>query len=788
MAALEVDPKELVKDADDKPKKKATKNLPAASRGEEMSDKDFQDLVFSWATDARQYVEEFLTNDRFHATEYYKGRLPDVDKEDTEEDRSTAVLTEVRDTVLGIMPELLRIFFSAESPVKFDPVAADNAESYAKNVLAAKQATAYVQQVVLKTDNPDFFGTCHDWFQDGLVRKTGFIKWWWERSKKPSYSSHTGLSEEQALALAVDPDVDVIGKRAYPAPAQPQEQAQAQPPTYGQPPAPAQGQLPAVVPETLYDLKLRRSLKRGRLRIRAIPCENVMVARRATSMDRVTLFGYSEDKAVGDFIAEGLIDDADEVADCDVDPNDSDNMEQEARRPKLASAMGSGDNPPQDPTQRLIKYSELYITADRDGDGIPELLRVTTAGTKYKILTEEAVDDIDYAAICPYPEAHTFFGESVADLTMDVQRIKSRILRDTLDSLAQSVEPSTVVVEGKVNLDDVLNQDTSKVIRAQAPGMVETFKIPFVGGDSMPILEWFTKVREERTGMTNASNGLNAKDMQSSTQDAVTATLSKAQSRIEMIARIFSETGFKRLFRGILRTTIKNMDKPRLVVLSDSPVALDPKDWNAEMGVNTTLVFGRGSTQEQIATLTAILSKQEQVVMQFGFDNPICNIDQYTYTLQRLVELAGWCNATSFFSDTSRLDPQKKAEFLQKMTQAMAAKAGAGKSGPDPQIEQAKIASAEKIEQMKLQLASAEMQGKMQLETLKVQGNLQVAAMQILADKDNANRETHVRALLDHFGQKLDAHVTHHGNLLDSHTKLAIARMQPAEPAGGGSE
>jgi hypothetical protein len=604
VAALEVDPKELVKDTDDKPKQKAAKTLPAASRGEAMSDKDFQDLVFSWATDARQYVEEFLTNDRFHATEYYKGRLPDVDKEDAEEDRSTAVLTEVRDTVLGIMPELLRIFFSAESPVKYDPVAADNPQSYAKNVLAAKQATAYVQQVVLKTDNPDFFGTCHDWFQDGLVRKTGFIKWWWERSKKPSYSSHTGLSEEQALALVVDPDVDVIGKRAYPAPTPAPEQAPAQAPgqapaAYGQPPAPAAG-LPAPPPETLYDLKIRRSLKRGRLRIRAIPCENVMVARRATSMDRVTLFGYSEDKAVGDFLAEGLIDDGEEIADCDEDPNDSDNMEQEARRPKLASAIGGGDNPAQDPTQRLVKYSELYITADRDGDGIPELIRVVTAGTRYKVLAEEPVDDIDYAAICPYPEAHTFFGESVADLTMDVQRIKSRIMRDTLDSLAQSVEPSTVVVEGKVNLDDVLNGDTSKVIRAQAPGMVEVFKVPFVGADSMPVIEFMTKVREERTGQTNASNGLNAKDMQSSTQDAVNATLSKAQSRIEMIARIFAETGFKRLFRGILRTTIKNMDKPRLVVLSDAPIALDPKDWNAEMGVNTTLVLAAGPRRSRL--------------------------------------------------------------------------------------------------------------------------------------------------------------------------------------------
>lgn len=91
---------------------------------------------------------------------------------------------------------------------------------------------------------------------------------------------------------------------------------------------------------------------------------------------------------------------------------------------------------------------------------------------------------------------------------MDLQRIKSRVFRDILDSLAQSVKPQTAVVEGKVNLEDVLNPDTSNVIRMQAPGMVQPLMVPFVGREGLPILDLLTNIREARTGMSDASQGL----------------------------------------------------------------------------------------------------------------------------------------------------------------------------------------------------------------------------------------------------------------------------------------
>jgi hypothetical protein len=838
VAELGVAPDELFEKSDKKPDDK--KPRKAGRLGRAMDDEEFQGLVFDWATDARHYTEEFLAQERQEATQYYKGHLPDVDLNAAQEDRSRAVLSEVRDTVLGIMPDLLRIFFSADGAVEFRPVATVDPEKFAQNKAYAAQATCYFRDVVLRIDNPDFFTTCHDVFQDALVRKTGFLRWQWEKTKKAVFSHHTGLSEEQAHALAADDEVEVVSVRTYelempPLPPQPAYGMTAPPPPPppqpppgppgmppgappGPPGAPPAGPPPGAPPgppmppaaaagaagaagasmllpglggpgamlappppPKFYDMRIKRVKKTGALKVRGIPCEAMIVARRGKSIGDTTLLGMTEDKTVGDFIAEGWVDDADDLRDCDNDTlNDGDNWETISRRPGESSAVGTADDPPADPSMRLVKYGELYVTADRDGDGIPELIRVITAGTSYKILDEEPVDDIPFAALCPYPEAFTFFGESVTDLTKDIQRIKSRILRDCLDSLAQSVQPQMGVVEGQVNLDDVLNSDTSKIIRMRQAGMVQPVVVPFVGKEALPVLDFMTQVRENRTGQSDASAGLDPAVLQSSTASAVHATLTKAQSRVEMVARIFAETGFTRLFRGMLHETIKNMDTPRTVLLYGTPVTVDPRQWDAEMSVAPLPMFGKGSTQDQLGYLTQILQKQEQLLQELGFDNPFVTPDQYSYTLKKVVETAGYHNTVCFFNDLEQMDAPTKQAALQKLSQAMAAKAqaaGPGKTGPDPQIEQAKLASNEKIQQMKMQLEMAKHQNDMAMEAMKIKAQMQLQLLQMHMDHQQAIDQ----AMVDHHSNQLnsmvDAHVTHHGNLMANATKLDIAKM-----------
>jgi hypothetical protein len=762
---MNIKPEEIiVNDDDEEGEKKAT---PPKKSG--MTAAEFQKLVTTRAMAARDHVESQLSADRATATDYYKGRLPDVDAEEIKEDRSMAVLSEVRDTVLGIMPDLMRTFFStADGVVKYEPAPADDLMTFEKNKQDARIATAYVRDIVLDTDNPDFFSTIHDTCKDALVRKTGFLKWWWEESKKPQYSHYTGLTEEVAAMLAADDEVEIISKTARVEYPQLDEQLQS---TTMMTPAP-QPQQQFVV----YDISIKRICDYGKIRIAGVPCENMIVSDSARSVSDTPLIGFVEEWTAGDFVAANLVDSIDELEDGDTDKTISESEEAQARRdPKEITV--DDDETSEDPSMRKVLYAELYIKADYDGDDIPELRKVITYGTRFKVLSNEPWDEVDYAALCPIPEAHTFFGESVADLTMDIQRIKSRILRDTLDSLAQSVKPQTAVVEGQVNLDDVLNPDTSNVVRMRAPGMVTPLTIPFVGKESLPVLDFMTNVRENRTGMSDAAAGLNPKDLQSADADAVANTLSKGAARIELMARIFVETGMKPLFRGILRLLQKHQAQPRVVELFGKPMTVDPRHWDAGMHVKPTLVLGRGTSAAQIGLLTAVASKQEQLLQQLGPKNPLVTIDQYRYTLAQILSLGGYQNADSFFTDPGKLSPEERQQLEQAMMAAMAAAAGGGKSAgpaaPDPAIEKAKIESAEKIKMAELQQKQTEMEIEAQLKSAEIQSRMEVEIIKAQLSAQTTMDVEQLRAMVKDASDRLAAA-----------TKIAVEKIKPR----GGSD
>lgn len=723
-------------DAEVKPRED---DAPKKADGDEL-----QNFVFREASMAQDYTSQYLMLAREQATNYYHGRLPDVDLEDSDEDRSQAVVTDVRDAVLGIMPDLMRVFFSAGGIVKYDPVIVSDPQRFQENQKQAKLQTQYVREVVLEVDNPDFFMTMHDVFKDAAVRKTGFLRWWWKTNKTPKYTSYTGLPEQLVELLAAEDDVEIISKSAD-----------------------VRADASSMQPIAVYDVTIRRIVKDGHVKIAGVPCENVIVSAGARSADDCSLMGYRDEWDAGEFLAAGLVDDLSELEGCDYDPETRDNPETVARRPGGVSIMGVEDtDPPEDPSRRKITYGDLFVRFDQDGDGIAELLRVQTAGTRYVVLKCEAAEDIDFAAFTCYPEAFEFFGESIADLTMDTQRINSRILRDTLDSLAQSVKPQMGVVEGQVNLDDVLNPDTSNIIRMRAPNMIQPVSIPFVGKEALPVLEIMQQMRQNRTGISDASAGLDPKTFQSTSQQAISNTITKGEGRVELVARMFIESGFKRLFRGISRLIAEHQSTPRVVELSGQMQTIDPKFWDAGMHVKPILALGRGSQQAQLQTLAAIIGKQEQIMQMLGPDNPFVTIEQYYNSLAQSCQVAGLHNVADFFTDPAALVPQQMQSIKAAMLKAMQAKQPPP-TGPNPQIEQAKIQSGEKVQAAKLAQKHAGDMASLALEQKKAVMGAMVEIMKaVVSHKGDMNQAA------------IDGLVTHLGDRLDSLTDLATTKMQ----------
>ena len=245
---------------------------------------------------------------------------------------------------------------------------------------------------------------------------------------------------------------------------------------------------------------------------------------------------------------------------------------------------------------------------------------------------------------------------------MDIQRIKSAVLRSSLDSLAMSTHPRVGVIEGQVSLEDVLNVEAGWVIRMRNPGAVQPFNLPFVGKEAFPMLQYLDELRENRTGISKAAAGLSPDQLQSSTLAAVTQTISAAQQRIEMVARIFAENGMKRLYKGILKLVHTYQEQPKLVRLRNQFIPVQPDQFSTNMDVVTNVALGVGGNQERLALLGQINQIQEKLLQQLGPDNPIVNPQNYYNTLVSTLELGGIKDVARFFNDPAQYQPQAPQE------------------------------------------------------------------------------------------------------------------------------
>lgn len=634
-----------------------------------MDEEQFQSVVAAAIKDAEDYIDDYIAPDREKALAYYRGDALGNE----EEGRSQVVMTEVRDTVQTMLPSLLRIFTSSEDSVEFAPHGPEDAAS-------AQQKTDMVNYVFHQENNG--FQIMYSAIKDALISKVGIFKWRAEEIKSVSELEYSGLDAEQYALLVSDPDIEVREASVRYV-----EQMVNDPTT---------GQAVKGAPVEEYEVTIRRTKKENKYIVECIPPEEFIIARNARDLDTADYVGHRKLVTVSELVAMGY--DKDEIEQYSGQGDTFDiNTEAEVRNPAIYNFLNNSQNP--DRTLERVFYVESFIRIDKDGDGIAELRRVCTIGNSAHVLHDEVVDEVPFAVICPDPTPHMVIGQSVADQVMDIQAIKTNVVRNTLDSLAQVIHPRTVVVEGQVNMDDVLNVETGGIIRARQPGMVQALSEPFVGQSAMPIIAYLDDLKASRTGVSKASQGLDPDVLQSTTKAAVTATMSAAQERIEMIARIFAETGIKRLFKGILRMILQHQDKPKMIRLRNEWVQVDPRTWNTNMDVIVNVGLGNGNASERTAILMQILGKQEQFLTQFGVDNPLCDLKQYRDTMAQILALSNLKDSTRYFKEVNR------AELPALAQQAAEANQGA----PDPtqmlaQVEMEKVKADIQIAQLKAQL------------------------------------------------------------------------------------
>ena len=631
---------------------------------EPMSEEEFRYVVFQAIEDSSTYIDSYLAPERERAMAYYLG-----DAFGNEEDgRSQVVLTEVRDTVLAMLPSLLRIFTSGDKILEFVPRSSED-------VAAAEQATDLVNYIFYQ-ENPGF-RILHDAIKDALVLKTGILTWYNLDEETVEYHSYSGLSMAEVNFILSDPTVEMDMLTE---------------------------EIDMNTGETRISMSIKRINREPKYRVEAIPPEQFLIDNEATSIDDAIYVARRKLATISELVAMGYPRD---IIEMNAGTGGFEmNNEVIVRNPADQSFFGITSQ--NDESTDKVFYVESYIRVDKDGDGIAELHKVCSVGNGGYILHQEVVQQAPFALLEPDPTPHTIFGKSIADQTMDLQLIKSSIMRNTLDSLAQSIHPRTVVVEGQVNLDDVMNVETGAIIRARAPGMVQPLSEPFVGQQALGVMAYLDEVKTQRTGISRTSQGLDADVLQSTTRSAVQAQLSASQDRIEMIARLFSD-GFKRCFQGVLQMVIQHQDKPKIIRLRNQFVPIDPRGWDAKMDMIVNIALGRGSDDQRMMFLQAISAQQKEIIANFGPYNPLVSLEQYRDTLAEITKLSGFMDPAKFWKPVT---PQDVEAFMQQQQKPPA---------PDPaqilaQVEAEKIkadivisAAKQELERQKA-IASADLE------------------------------------------------------------------------------
>jgi hypothetical protein len=758
---------------------------PASSDGSyDPSDPEsYENFVHTMIRDARDYEASFLAGDRDEAQNYYYGYLPGLNNNEgnpsstgivtdpnatlgeilgtdqTQANRSTYVSTDVRDAVMLMLPSLIRLFAASENPVFLVP------RSQAE-VDQAQQATDYVNYVFWN-DNPGFL-ILYGALKDALTVRTGFVKWWCDENKETVRKRFTRVTADQVQQLIMEnPTAKLVhvgnpipSGMPAPPPSTPPPQGMMPPgpppgpsapppggppsgsplpsaglpsgpmPPPGPPPGPMAGAPPPPMapapmappppPPVFDEVIVQFELNKPLIKVCGVPPEEMRLDRYARSFRDSRLVGHERLVPFDQMIAMGY--DRQECLDNIQSHGINEfTMEAQLRNPGrfMSTRMGDG-----------VLYGEWYLKADKNGDGQPELRYICTMGENHKIVSDEEANRIKFALFSCDPISHTIVGDSLADYVQDLQKIKTNMMRGILDSLAESINPKTVVNELTVNLDDALNDDLGAVIRTRGdPGASVMFATtPFAGQAAMPVVEMLNDQLSRRTGLTDAAKGLDPKAIQSSTQIGVEAVINGAQERVELVARVLCETGFRDLFTGLYNEICENPNPPRTLRINGKFVPFDTSTFDQSMSVEVNPNLGKGNDMVRMMALSGIKNDQQALVAQMGLGNPICGPIEMLNTMEDMLALANVKNVSRYFKTPNPMQLQQMLSApKQPDPQAMAAQAMQDKV----RGETAKAVGQQNIDRQRMQQENAfkhqQLQAKTQIDLQKL--DLQGAQM-----------------------------------------------------------
>lgn len=643
-------------------------------------------VIADMIREAERYADD-LSADRVRAIEYYDGVMHDTP---ADPGRSRMVSRDVRATIKKVLPSIMRTIFGSHNVVEYQPVGPGDEQG-------AEQASDYINRVV--SPEVDLRRHVEDALHDALLLRNGILRWWWEEKRCARTSEHTGLTDEAFAVLVSGDEVEILEHTAR------EEMVE----VIGPEGFPVQVHVP------VHDVRIKRMETMRRPRVTCVPRERFLIHPDAVTLEDSILTGELMQVTRSDLVAMGY----DRETVMGISQANEDDYEESVRRQDVREA---------DETHRpneLVDYYDIFVRYDMDGDGIAELRHMCFAGGLHErnLLHDEEVDEIQFCDLKVMSRPHQWEGISLADDLMDIQRVKTVLLRQTLDNIYWQNNPQPIIQDGAVlNPDAVFEPEFGKPVRvAQGVSVRDAYsfaQVPFVAQQSFGMMEYLDTEAQDRTGVTDASAGMAPDALQNQTATATALIERQGIGQTEMMVRTVAE-GLRKFFRGLLKLIIRHQDVARTVRLRDEWVEFDPRHWNAMMDCTVNVGLGAGTRERDMQVMQFVMGLQEKLLAAFGPNNPFVKPENVWEALSRSIEAAGLKTPEMYFTEP---DPQEVQALMQQ-----AAQAGQAGEAAKAQVEAAKLQMDQQKAQAEMQLERDKMQAEMQLARERMQAEFQLA-------------------------------------------------------------
>ena len=597
--------------------------------------------------------------------------------------QSSVVSTDIADVIESDMPSLARVFLGSGNIMSFTPNTENEVE-----VQEADEKTKYVNWII--RSQPESFQVIHNWLKDAEIHKNGVVKYFIEEQKDVEVVEYEGVDSEELSAIRdslVGSSVDKIKVDI----AEQEEDLEAQ----------------------TFNIKFRVTTERKKVNIINIPPESFLITRNATSIDEAEMVGDRVRKTRSELMADGF--DKDLISRL---PTVSDKAVQESNIAAVRNKDQGGsltESTVSEWASEYVEISDLYIKIDFDGDGIAERRHIMISGNE--VLVNEYFNHVPYASLSAVLMPHKAIGRSRAEITYQTQLQKTALVRGMNDNIYMVNNPRNVV-HSDVDLDDMLTVRTNGIVRLDEDSQilpqqaVFPLQIPYIGDRTLQVIQYVDQARAQTSGTLLASQGLSADTLMDETATRFNGVQEAGTAKIELMARNYAETGFRKLYEGIAWLVSRYQDTDTEFRVLGKALTVNPKSWKYKHYIETSVGLGAGDNESLVEARQGIYAVQQQLKAQGSM--LVDDVAIYK-NLTGLMDGVGLRQSEGLLNN-----PEEPAELLK---------------AENEQLNQIVLQQQEQLQQVQNPLAEAE-QIKQQAFLVKAQSDAQIKVAQLQSDNE----------------------------------------------------